>query len=192
MPVGLHPFKFNSHEILARAAAKFSMSALDFMSPEGCRERIMHIVSEIKPFLVEVRHHEQILPDSQVVGAQRSMNPHNRRLHEMALARLKHSVCSQRIARYAAWAFQASASLTFVRDRIDDLADKVVEIKSFRPACLTDPDGKRLYQVVTFRNPQTDSMALGLVWGVWRGALCRQRKEGDGVRPVRAQRERAV
>ena len=140
------------------------------MSPDSCRERITHIVNEIKPFVTEVRIHEHILSKAQLTGVSTTMRPHDRREHELAMARLKHNLCSKRIARYAAWSFQSSATLSLVRPILGEVEDASL-FTIFQPACLTDPIGNRLYQVVTFRHPVDRDMQVGLVYGVWRGAI---------------------
>ena len=150
------------------------------MNPDSCRERIMHIVNEIKPFLTEVRIHEHILSRAQLAGVSTVMRPHDRREHELAMARLKHNLCSKRIARYAAWSFQSSATLSLVRPVLGDVEDASL-LTVFQPACLTDTNGNRLYQVVTFRHPVERDMQVGLVYGVWRGAISKAiAKTDDG------------
>ena len=176
IPGDKKPFKFNAHEILARAAAKFSVMGWDFMSLAGCRERIFIISREVTEFVEEMRLKEDVPPQSQILEKSATMSAHNKAEHDLAMARLQHSVCSQRVARYAAWAFQQSAAMTLVRSAVlgeDEISTDAQEITTFKPACLIDTDGNRLYQVVTFRNPVTEQIEPGLVHGVWRGALSR-------------------
>jgi len=53
----------------------------------------------------------------------------------------------------------------------------------FQPACLTDTSGNRLYQVVTFRHPVERDMQVGLVYGVWRGAISKAiaKRDDEGL-----------
>ena len=168
------PFYWSAHEVLARATDKFSIVAWDFMSHDGCLERIKWIVDEMKKFVTEVRIHEGVMSKAQITGGSGAMSSHNRKEHDLAVQRMAYNVCSKRIARYAAWAFHQTGQQTLVRKKLpDDEADSVVSFKTFVPACLKDQVGNRLYQVVTFRHPRTSRIELGLVYQLWRGAATR-------------------
>lgn len=169
-----NPFYWNAHEVLARACNKFSIVGWDYMSHDGCLERIKLIVDEMKKFITEVRIHEGVMSKAQINGGNNAMSTHNRREHEHAVQRRAYNVCSKRIARYAAWAYHQTGQQSLVRMKLpDNEADSVESFKTFVPACLKDPEGNRLYQVVTFRHPRTGLIELGLVYQLWRGAATR-------------------
>ena len=173
LPIAGSSGALHAHELLAKAAEKFSPIAWDLMSREGCLERVHHLIAGMKVFLVRVRQGEMLLSNAQIVEHVEMSAP-NRLTHTLAMARQAYCLCSRRISRYAAWSFQQVAAQTLVRERLNLPAEDAPKmIKTLNPACLRDSDGDRIYQVVAFKCPHTGVEQVGLVHDVWRGAVAK-------------------
>ena len=167
-------------QVLKHGGGEFSLGERTAHGTKACLKRIFAMVGPIRRFTRMIRLEENLLSLAILERSRIPLNEHNRRMHELGLARKAAALCQQRISRAEAWsksqaAFVEKAKLQNRKVNDDDPG-------------LSSPDtyrnGKDLKdpQVLLLQGGQeTPAFRLGVALSIFRGSICRKQSSVNAV-----------